>query len=209
MQAHFESLPKETQSAFALLASIEIASFYLAGGTALALAFGHRISADLDFFSKEAFGEQLLINTLSATDGFSLEKREPGTIHANIDATKISFFHYPYPLLEEPKVLNGIRIASVRDIACMKLDAISQRGAKRDFVDLYVITQHEPSLREVFLDYQKKYEKLNVNMMHIRKGLVYFDDAEEEPMPRMLNATVSWETVKSFFLREAKKLANH
>ncbi|MCH8861460.1 MAG: nucleotidyl transferase AbiEii/AbiGii toxin family protein, partial [Proteobacteria bacterium] len=203
MQAHFEALPKETQSTFALLASFRgIESFYLAGGTALALAFGHRVSVDLDFFSRESFGEQILINRLSTLDGFSLEKREEGTIHANINITKISFFHYPYSLLEAPKVLNGIQIASVRDIACMKLEAISQRGAKRDFVDLYTIAQHGSSLSEIFFDYQKKYEKLNVNMIHVKKGLVYFDDAEEEPMPRMLKP-LEWKTVKNFFYSEA------
>lgn len=207
MRVHFESLPEGTKQALRGLAGMEaLAGFYLAGGTGLALRLGHRVSADLDFFRQDAFREQSLVDALAQRGGFSLTHREPGTVHGNLDGIKASFFHYPYPLLEEPAAVEGIRVASVRDSACMKLDAIGQRGSKRDFVDLYVIARKAQSLDRIVDDYREKYAKLNVNVLHLLKGLTYFADADAEPMPKMLE-DLNWDDVKSFFTGETKRLS--
>lgn len=180
--------------------------FYLAGGTGLATHLGHRESHDLDFFSETPFNEDSLIKRLVDVGPFALEKKESGTVRGTFHDTLVSFFHYPYPLLAEAVPAFGVPVALVQDIACMKLDALASRGAKRDFVDIYMIIQKaEFSLPRLFELFEKKYTGIHYNLMHIKKGLVYFADAEREPMP-LMSDPVAWETVKEFFLTESRKL---
>ncbi len=98
----------------------------------------------------------------------------------------------------------GIKIANLRDIAAMKIDAIATRGYKRDFIDLYFISKDIP-LQDSLKHYNRKYGKLASNVVHIQKSLVYFQDAEIEEMPRML-IKVEWAEVKRFFEKEVKKI---
>src|SRR3990167_194401 len=121
-----------------------------AGGTALALQIGHRRSVDFDFFTPESFNEMRLEQeVVSHLRGFKVTQRGQGTLTGQAQGIDFSFFHYPYPLLEpliEEKYLN---LAATADIAAMKLIAISQRGLRRDFVDLYVIAQGA-GLKKIF-----------------------------------------------------------
>ncbi|MBI3304732.1 nucleotidyl transferase AbiEii/AbiGii toxin family protein [Candidatus Parcubacteria bacterium] len=189
----------------ALSATGVLRSFYLGGGTGLAFLFGHRTSRDLDFFRRTAFDERRLIERLRAAGSFQLEKRESGTVRGSFQRTLVSFFQYPYQLLAKPRTVAGIRIASPLDIGCMKLDAIVSRGTKRDFIDLYtVLTQEKLSLIELLTAFQRKYARFRPNLMHVKKSLVYFADAERDPNPEMLTA-ISWQRVKAFFSAEAKK----
>ncbi|HXM41060.1 MAG TPA: nucleotidyl transferase AbiEii/AbiGii toxin family protein [Bryobacteraceae bacterium] len=118
-----------------------IGDAYLAGGTALALHFGHRISVDLDFFVPAFFEEDQPLARLKALTGFSLAAKAPSTIHAAMQGTKLSFLGYPYPALFPMARFEGVPVADPRDIACMKVSAIASRGAKRDFFDLYVASE--------------------------------------------------------------------
>ena len=118
--------------------------------------------------------------------------------------TKLSFFKYPYPLLFKPLPFKGVNIAHVFDIACMKIVAISERGTKRDFIDLYFICKTNP-LDEMFELFRKKYQLVKYNIIHILKSLVYFEDAENDPEPQMIEK-VDWEEVKNFFEKEAVRL---
>jgi len=102
------------------------------------------------------------------------------------------------------KQFRGLAVADVRDIACMKLSALASRGSRRDFVDLYAAAQRYglPRLLEFF---QRKFAQANYSVIHVQKSLVYFVDAEKEPMPAML-LPLSWGEVKAFFLREVRNL---
>lgn len=201
-----ESLPEGTRRSLALLADAGLTEpFYLAGGTAVALYFGHRISVDLDFFGPEHFAADQLAAQLSSLGQFRLDRFAPDTLLGEFEGVKISFFRYHYPLIGEPVFALGIRFASLQDIAAMKLDAISRRGTRRDFIDLYFIAQSGMTMVEALNCYQRKYAGLNVNIIHVIKSLAYFVDAEADPMPRMLTK-VSWDKVKHFFEQEAKSL---
>jgi len=116
--------------------------------------------------------------------------------------TEISLFHYGYTLLEPTSVFNSLQIASISDLACMKLEAIGSRGLKRDFFDLYTICQLENwSLRKV-LDFTiQKYQRQTTDVPHLLKSLVYFDDAETRPERAKIVDSV-WEDVKKFFITE-------
>ena len=182
-----------------------IGQFYLAGGTALTLYLGHRVSFDLDFFAQGDFDELLLIQQLPSLGKFELEKKSPQSILGLLSNVKISFLGYRYPLLFPFQTLEDIKIADVRDIVCMKIDAISSRGTKRDFIDVYFVVKEIMPLEEILRLFVQKYAAINYNLMHIKKSLVFFDDAESESMPKMLKQ-VEWEEVKKFFKEEIIRL---
>ncbi|MDH4272268.1 MAG: nucleotidyl transferase AbiEii/AbiGii toxin family protein [Candidatus Aminicenantes bacterium] len=174
--------------------------FYLAGGTGCALHIGHRRSRDFDFFSRAEFEILPVQNTLRNQGRFVADYSDAGTLVGRLDDTKISLFHYPYPLLEEAVDYLGVRVASLVDIGCMKIDAISSRGTKRDFVDLYFI--HKTlglDLKTFFGYFERKFGPEGFNRHHVLKSLVYFDDADKEPDPEML-AGFSWAAAKRFFV---------
>jgi len=160
-------------------------SFYLAGGTGLALRLGHRRSVDLDFFHGENFNEDSVLQNLQHLEGFALAAKEPGTIYASIRKTKVSLITYAYPILFPFQAFLGVNVADSRDIGCMKISAIASRGTKRDFVDLYRLAQ-EYGLKQMLGWFTRKFSQTNYSMPHILKSLYYFEEAEQDPMPYML-----------------------
>jgi predicted nucleotidyltransferase component of viral defense system len=122
------------------------------------------------------------------------------------NSTKTGFFHYRYPLIKEPHDFLGLHVASLEDIGCMKIDTISARGKKRDFIDLYFILEHyHLSFKKFFSNFEHKYRQSGFNLFHILKSLVYFEDAEPDPEPRMLRE-FSWESLKAFFRQQIKDI---
>lgn len=202
---HREVIPASTEATLGVLRDASVVnSFYLAGGTGLALQFGHRLSLDLDFFAEEQFDEDRLLDRIQNLGNFSLVTKAPYTLHATLGETKISFLGYAYPMLFATGTFDGVAVADPRDIACMKLTAAASRGTRRDFVDLYFAAR-QFGLTELLQLFARKYEKTGYSRTHILKSLVYFADAEKDPMPTMLKP-LSWEDVKQFFLREAPRV---
>ncbi|MCK4784157.1 MAG: nucleotidyl transferase AbiEii/AbiGii toxin family protein [Desulfobacteraceae bacterium] len=200
-------LPENTKAILALLEKSEIIQkAYLAGGTALALQLGHRISYDLDFFTREEFNENILLPQMKKISKFELEKIAWKTILGKFKDVRFSIFYYEYPLLYHTKKFGMINILDLRDIAAMKIAAIASRGVKRDFVDLYFICKETVSLGDAIQLYDKKYKNLAATAIHIMKSLTYFEDAEAQDIPHML-VPVNWEEVKRFFEDEIKKTA--
>lgn len=119
-----------------------LAPFYLADGTGLALHLGHRHSVDLDLFLAEEFDEDAILQKVQHVKEFALVEKRPGTIHSHIRQTKVSFLAYAYPVLFPFRSFHGVSVVDPRDIAGMKISAIASRGTKRDFVDLYNVSQH-------------------------------------------------------------------
>jgi len=198
-----------TKKALAILGKSHLMDdAYLAGGTACALQIGHRISVDLDFFTAKEFDAKELIRSLKKIGKFKTEMQKWGTILGTLEGIKFSIFVYKYPALFPYKSIFGINILDIRDIAAMKIDAISTRGIKRDFIDLYFICREGVSLKEVLSFYDRKYGTLASNLVHIQKSLVYFIDAEATTVPKLLRG-VNWEDVKKYFENEVKKLVKH
>jgi predicted nucleotidyltransferase component of viral defense system len=171
--------------------------FYLAGGTALALQLGHRKSVDLDFFSTNIFNVSELISNLQKFNPV-ISQQNKNSLDLYIDDVKVSFLEYRYPLLEKLISYNNIFLAHEMDIACMKITAISQRGTKKDFIDLYFLLK-KYSLEELLLKFAQKYQGINYQKVHILKSLVYFEDAEGDPDPEFIIET-DWNKVKEFFI---------
>lgn len=207
MDIHLEILPEATKTTFSLLEKNPlINNFYLAGGTALALQIGHRISNDLDFFSQNNFDENILIQKLSQLGKLELEKKEEQSVIGILNGTKISFLGYNYPLLDKMISINNLKMASLLDIACMKIDAIASRGTKRDFIDVYFLAKEFLPLNKILDNFRRKFSSLNYNIIHVEKSLVYFDDAEIDMEPKMIKLT-NWNSVKDFFKQEIKNIS--
>jgi hypothetical protein len=202
-----EILIKDTKKHLALLSrSATLKHCYLAGGTACALQLGHRLSIDFDFFTSRDFEPKNIAAELADLASFKVERVAEGTILGKFLSTNFSLFKYQYPLIFPPLKYHSIEIAEIRDIAAMKLDAIASRGTKRDFIDLYFICHANYQLSELMAVYDKKFKILASNLMHIKKSLVFFDDAEAEAMPVMLK-DVDWQDVKKYFETEVKHIA--
>ena len=202
---HRKVIPASTEATLCTLRDAHLLDrFYLAGGTALALQFGHRLSLDLDFFAEDHFDEEALIQRAQGLAGFALVSKAPYTLHATIQETKVSFLGYAYPMLFAANPFLDVAVADPRDIACMKMSAIASRGTKRDFVDFYMCAERY-GLKEILRLFDRKYAQTNYSRIHILKSLTFFTDAEKDPMPHML-VTLDWDTVKQFFLRETPRL---
>ena len=200
-------LTEAQQTLLELLSRIpEVRTYYLAGGTALALHLGHRRSRDFDFFRAKDFVPQDLLSELRGATEVDVLQEGAGTLTAKLDGIPVSFFHYDYPLLcplhESPW---GLLLADPEDVAAMKLSALAGRGSRKDFVDLYVYAKQIASLEQLFERFQEKYRGVNIDPYHLLRSLTFFDDAEAEPMPDMLKAT-SWDEMKLFFRAEGARL---
>jgi hypothetical protein len=124
--------------------------FYLAGGTGLALQLGHRVSEGLDFFTEKSFAPETVIRLLVGRLAVTIAGAAPGTLHALCgEGIKTRFFFYPYRLLYPPISFQGCFIADWRDIAAMKLVALSQRGTKKDFVALFFLLRDKLTLADL------------------------------------------------------------
>lgn len=199
-------LPGNTKAVLALLEKSKIIQkAYLAGGTALALQLGHRISYDLDFFTRVEFDENKLLPEINKISNFKLERISWRTILGKFKGIKFSIFYYAYPVIYPTKSFGRVNIIDVRDIAAMKIAAVASRGIKRDFVDLYFICKEVLPLKKIIELYDKKYKNLATTQVHIMKSLVYFDDAEGTAMPKMLKPC-KWEDVKAYFENEVRKM---
>lgn len=204
---HWESLTPATLQAFHQVARLPfITSFYLAGGTGLALHLGHRFSVDLDFFSPDeaAVGPdqrdalRILLNDPSLAITYDRE----GTFVATWQGVGVSFFRLPlYPLAQRPVLLEGVPLATVPEIGAMKLAAIIDRGTRKDMVDLYYLLQ-VVSLETIFEVAAVKYVRVRSFPVSAMRALAYFADAEALPMPRMLDRT-PWPKMKKFLERQA------
>ena len=175
--------------------------FYLAGGTALAMVYGHRKSVDLDWFTRQAISDPLVLAQRLRDFGLAFETGQtaPGTLYGQIHGVRLSFIEFRYPLLQPVQVWQemGTPLASLDDLACMKLSAVAQRGARKDFYDLHALLTHHRPLKELLGLYQHKFSVQDLTP--VIYGLAYFDDAEQEPEPVLL-VNISWRQIKKDIL---------
>ena len=170
----------------------------LVGGTSLALQYGHRRSVDLDFFGKttEDVDELTEVMHLCATDVVRGNCTKSIKTYL-LDGIKVDIVNYKYAWIDNPLAEDGVILASPKDIAAMKVNAIMGRGTKKDFVDMYFLLQHY-SFKDIMQFYLQKY--IDGSEYRALLSMTYFDDADLQPMPFMFQP-VEWESLK----REIKK----
>ena len=181
-------------------------SFYLAGDTALSLQLGHRLSVDLDFFSPTKDIPTIRAELENALAGFhvTLSDSSWGNLVYLVKGIRVGFYGYGFPLVSPLVKVDGVRLASIEDIALMKLDAMLSRAARKDFYDLYFICKNIP-LKNLFKKAEQKYPSVRDFETQTTKRLVYFENAENESEPS-LTENVSWQTVKEYFIKQAKEI---
>lgn len=179
----------------------EFSELRLVGGTALAFHIGHRKSIDLDFFGKINF-EQLNTNELFQNfKSVEIHQKSKNINIYEINEVKVDFVNYTYPWLHEAIVTDGIRLAHKEDIAAMKIAAITGRGSKKDFFDLFFLLK-EYSLSEIIDLYKAKY--FDASPYLALKSLSYFDDAEIDSNPEMIQKA-DWDEVKLFLRKKVRE----
>ena len=190
---YYQTVDAGTLELLKKILSIDLFSqLRLVGGTSLALQIGHRKSIDLDFFGNIDV-DVLEINQALAPLGAITLLKDSKNIHVYlVNGIKVDIVNYTYPWLKELLATDGLRLATYDDIAAMKLAAITGRGSKKDFIDLYFLLK-EMSLATMLQQYLHKYN--DGSLFLVIKSLIYFEDAELEEMPDMFYP-LNWQTVK-------------
>ncbi len=196
---HDNAIAPEQQAALRALKPAADRAFYLAGGTALCLRLAHRRSFDLDLFCDTEFEPETILKELQL-DGLQVQnvRTKRSTLWFEIEGVRTSLMQFPYPLVEPSEPCWNFPIASLRDIAAMKVEAIASRGARKDFYDMYFICQNLQGLPPVIEAFQARFANAQPDVLHRLKALTYFDDAEREPEPLLIRP-VQWATVRTYF----------
>ncbi len=154
-----------------------------------------RVFSNLDFLTKKGF-------YLAGGTGLALQLGHRTSV--DFDKSDASFFYYEYPLVKKLVKIKGVAVASVEDIAAMKMIAISHRPVKRDYVDVFFLLKFF-SLEEIFSFVKKRYP--NFNQYFSLRALSYFDDIEEKRGRKVmiLKKSFSWEKAKKEIFAKARK----
>lgn len=200
-----EALEAESSQIFSQLKYFK--NFYLAGGTALALQIGHRISVDFDLFSPQSIPEKLLkqLNRVFRGHRVITAVNNSDELTAFIDDKKITFLHYPFLQLRPYVQYRGVQLLSIPEIAATKAYTIGRRGSYKDYVDLYfILREHRSSLPKIIKLATRKYHK----EFHARlflEQLLYLDDVRDTAV-MFLKKEVLKGTLKKFFEQEVRKI---
>lgn len=184
-------------------------TYYLAGGTALALYLGHRTSLDFDFYTTKEFSRKEVFNLLKKNfneKDLIVNSLEKNNFIGTVNKVKVSVFYYSYELLGDLVDLRNIQLASVEDITSMKLIAVIQRPTKRDYIDLYYLLK-EYSLEKIFTWSSERYP--NFNPYLALRALSYYADVDNEKIEergiKILDKSFSWEKAKKELVAKVKK----
>lgn len=194
-----------------LTETVTIPEYYMIGGTALSLQMGLRESFDFDFCVPAQFNNELLLEELGKIGEVKVKQNQSGTCDVILNGVQVSFFYYPDKIINElvkPQEMPKLRMASILDIAIMKIVAIGGRGAKKDFFDLYnIINKCRISIKELAEGLIEKCGS-KTNYVNIIMGLSYFEDAEQEILPKTF-VEYNWEEIKEFFINYQKEFKKY
>lgn len=181
---------------------VSIPNYYMIGGTALSIQLGLRESYDFDFCVPEGFNNELLLQELQSLGEIEVKQNQKGTCDVILNGVQVSFFYYPNQVIKEfviTEEMPKLKMASILDIAIMKVIAIGGRGAKKDFFDLYnIISKNNVTLDELTKGLIQKCGN-HINYVNTILGLSYFEDAEQEILPTTF-VEYDWEEIKRFFI---------
>lgn len=201
MLSHKTIEPGTLELLKSLMLEPEFSLLRLVGGTSLALQYGHRVSINLDFFGKIQTDDDTIKSILHKYGTLKVIKESANIKVYILNNIKIDIVNYNYKWIDAPLIEEDIRLATPKDIAAMKVNAIAGRGSKKDFIDMYFLLQHY-SLSDIISFYEEKYPESSV--FRALMSLTYFEDAEEQIMPKMFSET-SWDTIKEHIIKTVSK----
>lgn len=208
---HWEAVTPDIRNLLPLLGrAADLEPFYLAGGTALALRIGHRISVDLDFFGMvedfDAEWQRRIGEQLATKFRVHRENYTPFGLNMVVEGVYVGLLTYGYAMLDPLDTVADIKVAGFADIGWMKLEAIVDRGARKDFYDLYFIAQHV-SLDMLFERRSEKYPYWQNFAANVLSAMTDFDIADTQEDPNLL-VPITWPQVKEFFEQEFVRLSD-
>ena len=175
----------------------EFQNLRLVGGTSLALQIGHRVSIDIDLFGQLDVDDFQLTELLKKYENVRLLNKTKSIKVFSINGIKVDFVNYPYPWLNISIKEENIVLASCEDIGAMKIAAITQRGSKKDFIDLFFLLK-QFSLKQLFEFYNAKIT--DGNSWIALRSMTFFEDANLQPMPKMF-IEADWEEIKNEIIK--------
>lgn len=202
---NLEVLTKEGKDIFPMFGKFE--DFYLAGGTALALQIGHRISVDFDFFSEKEISKNLLAKVKRVFEGKTIipSVNNPDELTIFVNDIKTTFLFYPFTVKNSLIDFNGLKLLSPKEIAATKAYTIGRRGTLKDYVDLYFIISEKISSLDEIMDMAKNKFGNEFNDRLFLEQLVYFNDIEETEI-KFIKKQITKNDLEKFFKSEVSKI---
>jgi len=182
---------------------------YLAGGVAVALRHDHRSSRDLDVFVPSLFDAERLADRLTeARPDIVIASIADRTLYFSLGTMPVSVIGYRHPLLTPPQAIveDGVAVASDEDLVAMKLSAIGNRGAAKDFWDVDVMLRDgalEGRIASAIDAFRRKYPATDPG--YVVRALAYFEEANREPLPEGLD-DAQWRAIEARFRERAQEL---
>lgn len=204
---HLEVL---TDNAKSILPYLKIpGDFYLAGGTAIALQLGHRISVDYDFFSDKKIPKSLLSSVkqkLPKTFKINVTVNNSDELTLFINNTKLTFLHYPFPLIETTIKLDSLRIMTLSELAATKAYTIGRRGEGKDYIDIYYLLRDDHVVLHDILKIARKKYSSDFNDRLFLEQLLYLDDIRLSNITLLLDKKVSRKEIETLFKAKISEL---
>jgi len=202
---HLEVIPKENKNIFLKLDNFK--DFYLAGGTALALQIGHRISVDFDFFFDNEISKNLLskVKKVFQDDKITISVNNSDELTVFVNGIKLTFLKYPFPAIFDFIEYENIKLLEIKEIAASKAYTIGRRGSYKDYIDLYyILSENYSDINKITEIAEKKY-KDEFNVRLFLEQLIYLDDVVDKNII-FLKDKISKKELKIFFEQEIKKI---
>lgn len=180
----------------------ELRNTVLVEGTALALRIGYRHSIDIDLFGEVDMNDiEQALRDQHFTD-FEIISNSKSIKQYVIEGIKVDIVNYKYKWIKPNVEIEGVKFASLEDIAAMKVSAITGRGSRKDFIDIYFLLNIF-TFEDMIGFYVAKYPESSLFMVY--KSLTYFVDADKQDMPKMFE-NVTWEQVKAKIIKCVENL---
>lgn len=203
---HLEALTNDGRKLFSFFAKLS-PEFYLAGGTALALQIGHRVSVDFDFFSDDYISKELLGKVKKVFSDFEVlvSVNNPDELTVFAGGIKVTFLRYTFPVIEKLAELDGVKVLDAAEIAATKAYTIGRRGSLKDYVDVYFALRDRITTLDDILELAEKKYGSEFNSRLFLEQLVYLEDVPEVEV-NFLKEPVNKKQLEEFFISEVKKV---
>jgi hypothetical protein len=178
-------------------------SFYLVGGTAIALHLGHRRSVDFDMFTISKLNRPAIKDKLSKIPFKRILVFEDyDQLHVLINEVKLTFFSFPYPVTHPIKVGSILTMPSLLSLAAMKAYALGRRSKWKDYVDLYYILRNHYTIDEISLEAEKIFSQ-QFSVKLFRGQLAFHKDIDFSEPVEFMGAPIPEAVIKEFLIEKA------
>lgn len=181
-------------------------SFYMVGGTAIALHIGHRRSIDFDFFTAAKLNKLKIKSKLELVPFIKKSVFEDyDQLHLLVNNVKITFFSYPYNIEHPIKIPSFVTMPTLLSLAAMKAFALGRRAKWKDYVDLYFILKDYYTIEEVAEETTRIFGQLFSEKL-FREQLTFHDDIDYSEPVEFLIPPVHDDEIKNFLIDKATDL---